>query len=192
MSEAIEAYPLTWPLHRPRAKHRDHSQFRVTPGKAFKDIQDEVERLGGSALIVSSNVPLRRDGMMMANARTSNGDPGVAVYFTYKKKPMCFACDRWHAVEDNMRAITKTIEALRGIARWGTGEMIEQAFTGFTALPAPSCWWQELGLKGPNVTRQDIEQAHRRLIMEHHPDRGGDGEKAARINRARDQGLEAT
>lgn len=190
MSEAIEAYPLTWPPGRMRAKYRDQSSFRVTPCQAMKDVQNEVARLGGSGLIISTNVPLRRDGLPMANGRP-NGDPGVAVYFTYKKKPMCFACDRWYAVGDNMRAIAKTIEALRGIARWGTGDMIEQAFTGFVALPAPISWWQVLGLSGPSVTRDQIEQAHRRLIMEHHPDRGGDTETASRINRARDQGLEA-
>jgi hypothetical protein len=189
----VEAYPLAWPPGRPRARTRDNSRFNVTPVKAFQEIQEEVERLGGTALIISTNVPLRRDGMMMANARTWNGDPGVAVYFTYQKKPMCFACDRWFLVKDNMRAITKTIEALRGIARWGTGDMIQQAFTGFTALPAPESWWQVLGLSGPNATRGDIERAHRKLIMEHHPDRpGGNDDKAARINRARDQGIEAT
>lgn len=190
MTESIEAYPLTWPAHRPRAKYRDQSQFRVTLGKAIKDVQDEVSRLGGSVLIISSNLPLRRDGMPYAN-RTSVTDTGVAVYFTYKKKPRCFACDRWQAVEDNMRAISKTIEALRGIARWGTGDMIEQAFTGFTALPSFESWWQVLGLKGPG-TRDEIIEAHRRLAMAHHPDREfGDTEKMSRINRARDQGLEA-
>lgn len=186
-----EAYPLTWPPGRPRAKYPEVSDFRVALGKSIAEIRDEVRRLGGSSLIISSNLPTRRDGLPYANS-AQPGDRGVAVYFTYKKRPMCFACDRWNKVEDNMRAISKTIEALRGIGRWGTGNMIEQAFTGFTALPAPESWWQILGLKGPNAPRQDIEQAHRRLIMEHHPDRGGDAEKAARINRARDQGLEAT
>ena len=36
-----------------------------------------------------------------------------------------------------MQAIAKTIEALRGINRWGTGDMMEAAFKGFSALPAP-------------------------------------------------------
>jgi hypothetical protein len=31
---------------------------------------------------------------------------------------MCFACDRWDSVGDNVYAITKTIKALRGIERW--------------------------------------------------------------------------
>lgn len=187
--QPTEAYPLTWPLGRPRSRWPEHSNFDVTFGRAIQDIRKEVNLLGGSQLIISSNMPTRRDGLPYANA-SQPADRGVAVYFKYKGKPMCFACDRWNRVEDNMRAISKTIDALRGISRWGTGDMIQQAFTGFTALPAPESWWQVLGLSGPNVSREEIEQTHRRLIMQHHPDRGGDAEKAARINRARDQGLE--
>jgi hypothetical protein len=190
MSAPTEAYPLTWPLGRPRTKWPERSNFDVTLGRAIQDVQHEVKLLGGIALIISSNLPLRRDGMPYANA-TQPDDRGVAVYFTLKKKPMCFACDRWNRIEDNMRAIAKTIEALRGVNRWGTGNMVEQAFTGFAALPAPESWWQVLGLSGPDATREQIEDAHRRLIMKHHPDRGGDSELASRINRARDIGFEA-
>lgn len=189
--QPIEAYPLTWPPGRPRARSRDDSNFRTTPGKAYQGVRDEVARLGGSGLIISTNVPLRRDGMPMANGRP-NGDPGVAVYFTYKKKPMCFACDRWWRVEDNARAIAKTIEALRGIARWGTGDMIEQAFTGFVALPAPEQPWQTLGLDSSRPTREQVEDAYRRLAMKHHPDRGGDVSEMARINAARDMLLSSS
>jgi hypothetical protein len=108
------------------------------------------------------------------------------VYFRHKKKPMCFACDRWENIEDNMHAIAKTIDALRVIERWGYGQMVEQAFTGFTALPAPEQPWQVLGLNTSAPTRAQIEEAHRRLAMQHHPDRGGDTQQMARINAARD------
>src|SRR5262245_54177038 len=70
---------------------------------------------------------------------------GSAVYFTHKGRQMCFACDRWDKMEDNLHAVSKTIEALRGIERWGTGEMVQQAFTGFVALPGNSPW-EVLGL----------------------------------------------
>jgi len=190
MSDVIEAYPLTWPPGRPRMKYPEPSNFDVTLGKAIQDVRAEVDRLGGRGLIISSNLQLRRDGLPYANSSQPE-DRAVAVYFKYKGKPMCFACDRWNRVEDNMRAIAKTIDALRGIARWGTGDMIEQAFTGFAALPAPESWWQVLGLSGPNVPREEIEQVHRRLAMQHHPDRGGDADKMARINRARDIGMQA-
>lgn len=189
MSEPIQAYPLTWP-NRPRTRWPEASNFRVTLGQAIKEVQREVNLLGGTSLIISSNLPVKRDGMPYANSSQPQ-DRGVAVYFTYKKRPMCFACDRWKLVEENMRAIAKTIDALRGIARWGTGDMIQQAFTGFAALPAPESWWQVLRLSGPNASAAEIRSAHRRLISEHHPDNGGDTDMAAKINRARDQGMEA-
>jgi hypothetical protein len=42
-----------------------------------------------------------------------------------------------------------------------------------------------LGL-GPGSTPEEIRLAHRRKLQEHHPDRGGDPDVAARINQARD------
>ncbi|MGH7005995.1 MAG: hypothetical protein ACREIP_18785 [Alphaproteobacteria bacterium] len=40
------------------------------------------------------------------------------------------------------------------------------------------------------ATAEDIRLAHRRMLQEHHPDRGGDPDMAARINQARDVLLE--
>jgi len=189
VSEVIEAYPLTWPISRPRARYQERARFKTPLGAAIQSVQREVALLGGVRLVISSNLPLRRDGMPMARAGYI-GDNGVAVYFDLKKKPMCFACDRWDAVQDNMQAIAKTIEALRGIERWGSGSMVEQAFTGFLSLPAPEQPWQTLGLESSNPTLEQIEDAHRRLAMKHHPDRGGDSETMGRINAARDALLE--
>lgn len=180
-----EAYPLAWPIGRPRERYPTESNFKVTLGRAINDVRDEVARLGGTQLVLSSNLPLRRDGIPYANA-SQPGDRGVAVYFTYKRRPMCFACDRWRKVEDNMRAIAKTIEALRGIERWGSGQMVEQAFTGFVSLPAPEQPWQTLGLPDSRPTREQIDAAHRKLALLHHPDKGGDADQMARINAARD------
>lgn len=180
----IEAYPLTWPPGRPRTKWRESARFKTQLGTAIQNLRLEVERLGGHDLVISSNIPLRRDGFPSARSGAMS-DLGVAAYFTLKKKPMCFACDRWNEVEDNMQAIAKTIEALRGIERWGSGQMVEQAFTGFIALPAPEQPWQVLGIDS-HASREEIEAAHRRLAMEHHPDRGGDADRMARINAARD------
>jgi hypothetical protein len=158
-------------------------------GRAIDNVRREVELLGGQRLVISSNLPLRRDGFPMARAGYI-GDVGVAVYFDLKKKPMCFACDRWDKVDDNMQAIAKTIEALRGIERWGSGQMVEQAFTGFTALPAPEQWFQVLNVSA-HANAFQIQEAWRRLASEHHPDRdGGDTQQMARINAARDAGLQ--
>lgn len=190
----IEAFPLQWPAGKPRVKRRARSRFAVTFGKSLMAVQKEVRLLGGRGLVISSNVELRRDGLPYASAREPS-DPGVAVYFQYKDRPMCFACDRWDLVRDNCWAIAKTIEALRGIERWGTGDMVEQAFTGFTALPSPSQaddWRTTLGFAPTDrPTLEQVDEAYRRLAMLHHPDRGGSTEQFQRINRAREQAREA-
>lgn len=184
MSAPTEAYPLTWPAGRPRTSYRETPRFKTLLGTAVRNVQVEAHRLGGTGLVISSNMPLRRDGFPSARGGYI-GDTGVAAYFTLKKKPMCFACDRWNTVEGNMQAIALTIGALRGIERWGSGQMVEQAFTGFIALPAPEQPFQVLGISA-NATPDDVEAAYRRLAMEHHPDRGGDASQMARINAARD------
>jgi DnaJ-domain-containing protein 1 len=69
--------------------------------------------------------------------------------------------------------------------------MVDRAFSGFAALPPPSAgksWWEILGVSR-SASRDEILAAHRKLAVEHHPDRGGDADKAAEINAARDSGL---
>lgn len=198
MTYETTQYPLCWPPGRPRTPDhkRERGNFgishgKMTPGRVTQELLREiVDRLAGREVVISTNIELRNDGLPYANRRPVS-DTGVAVYFKYKGKPMCFACDRWASVHENMWAITKTIDALRGVSRWGTGDMMQAAFTGFTALPAPTAWWQTLGLLGPDASETDIKTAHRRLSMQHHPDRGGSKDKMAEINRARDLGLEA-
>lgn len=194
---SAEAFPLQWPAGRPRRPEhrREASNFGTSMAKARDALFGELRLLGARHVVLSSNVPLRLDGKPYASFPAIK-DPAVATYFSYQDKPMCFACDRWTRVEDNIQAIRKTIEALRGIARWGTGDMLQAAFTGFSALPAPVVagmarpWWEVLGV--PRDANKDaIQTAYRRLASEAHPDKGGTAERMAEINRARDEGLSA-
>ncbi|MGJ3704586.1 hypothetical protein [Variovorax sp. AFSI2.2] len=197
---SAEAYPLQWPVGRPRTERwrRERAKFDVTFARARDNIVAEIGRLAGRypdpAIVISTNTALRRDGLPLANQRQPD-DPGVSVYFTYKKRQMSFACDRWEKIEHNMQAIAKTIEALRGIARWGTGDMLEAAFTGFSALPPPQQQtamgprsWRDVF--GTGVTnRAQLSEIYRRLASAYHPDRGGDLGKMSELNRARDDAL---
>ena len=188
------AYPLTWPDGRPRMPDykRTWSRFKTSFASARDECLSEISLLGGRDVIISSNLPLRQDGLPLANARPMRGDPAVAVYFTYKKRPMCFACDRWAKVEDNMHAIALTIGALRGVARWGTGDMMEAAFTGFTALPAPGQtargWREVLGLD-PRLaaTESVVTEAYRRMRSAHHPDKNGSAVMFDAVQKAYEQ-----
>jgi len=184
-------YPLCWPDGWPRTSPaaRRRSHFKTSFGSARDKLLGEIRRLGGSDPIISSDIPRRNDGLPYAEAKPKSGDPGIACYFTRKGKQLCFACDCYLSVDSNLHAIALTIEALRGIARWGTGDMMEAAFTGFTALPeraGPANWWETLGVP-INATLDQAKEAYRILVKKHHPDAGGDPELFRRLQEAWEQ-----
>lgn len=139
--------------------------------------------MGGSYLVISSDMVLRRDGLPYAQQKHPD-DPGVAVYFLRKGKQMTFACDRWDKVHDNLYAIAKTINAIRAIERWGSSDMMERAFAAFEALPGPSepsaFWRSVLGMEG-EPTRAQVDEAYRARAKAAHPDRGGSREEWDRL-----------
>lgn len=180
------AYPLAWPAGRPRTSYPSRSRFGDRSlEQSRRELQHEVKLLGGFNFVLSTNVRLRNDGFPYSNDKPP-ADKGVAVYFTYKKRSMCFACDRWDTVPDNVYAIAKTVEALRGIERWGSGEMVEQAFTGFVALPSDKPAFEILGVR-PNATIEEIDAAYREKAKRAHPDVGGTAEQMTRLNSARER-----
>ena len=189
-----EAYPLTWPDGWKRVARRQRSRFEVSGfGKARDFLLAEVKRMGGSGVILSTNIPLRLDGLPYANSREPN-DPGVAVYFRYGKREMCFACDAFVTVRENAYAIAKTVEALRGIERWGASDMMERAFRGFAALAATSHEdWTTVLECGADADAYTICARYRTLARSAHPDvAGGSHEAMARLNQARESALAAT
>ncbi len=146
-------------------------------------MMSEVRLLPANNMVISTNIKLRIDGLPYSNQRPPN-DCGAAVYFQYNGQPIVFACDRWRTVEENLWAIVKHLEALRGQERWGVGNL-EQAFAGYMALPAPEGgnWWEVLGVS-QTASPDDVRAAYRGLVRQHHPDAGGDPEKFLAIQRA--------
>lgn len=189
----IDAFPLQWPQGWKRTLFPKSSKFETSFARARDELFHELKLMGVSnnfhktSVVLSTNIPLRRDGLPYAG-QTNPKDPGVAVYFKYKGRDMVFACDTYKKVEENLWAVKKTIEALRGIQRWGASDMMERSFTGFEALPAPGTapkreWWEVLNI--PRGSHPDaIKEAYRGLCRVHHPDRGGDPAKMAEVNRA--------
>jgi hypothetical protein len=197
------AHPLQWPSGWPRAKQRVRASFSqkawnerytyqtnkpVTVATARERLSAELDRLGARYAVLSTNIELRLDGQPRSN-QAEPSDPGAAVYFQLSGKQIALACDKWDRVADNIVALAKHIEAMRGMDRWGVGTAA-QAFAGYEALPAPDPWWRVLGLDGPNATRADIVVAYRKASQAAHPDRpGGSHDLMAAVNAARDQGL---
>lgn len=210
MSDQANAYPLSWPtgwLRTPSAgrgdapfgmmKAREGSSYsarlRLTLAEARGRLVSELDRLGARDEILSTNLQLRLDGWPKSG-QAAPADPGAAVYFALAGKTTVLACDKWNRVEDNIAAIAKHIEALRGIERWGVGSL-EQAFTGYAALAAPTPWWQVLGMPGATCdgnswSEQDVRAHWRARAAKDHPDKpGGSHDAMAAVNAALDEGL---
>ncbi len=197
----VEAYPLQWPHGWPRTKRPKKSRFghkgeqgylrAITMSRARDFLLQELgpSRLCAKNVVISSDMPLRRDGLPMAGRREPD-DKGVAVYFTFKGKQKCFPCDKWNRVEDNIYAVGKTVEALRGIERWGSRQMVDATFNGFKALPNPENmpWYSILGVS-PDASIEAIKKNYRLLAMKHHPDKGGNGDEFDRIKKAYEEGI---
>lgn len=208
-----EPFPLDWPDGWKRAKPDERTKSKFGPKQsgqvsfsvARQFMLDELERLGAANVVLTSDLPVRNDGLPYATSSRTN-DPGVAVWFllgdaTGTHQERVFACDRWRTHAENMYAIGLTIEAMRGLERWGAGDVVQRAFTGFAALPPgpsgtipparPKKPWRGV-LPGPwhveGISNDELlvlaKAAHRRLIAAAHPDAGGTHELAAELNAA--------
>lgn len=206
----IPAYPLQWTAgwKRTAAHQRTTARFGKasrhssysgwTPGRALtiaeavERLRSELSRMGirDADLVISTNLELRLDGLPRSGQRQP-ADPGAAVYWRERSGdvPRCMAIDRYDRIEDNLAAVAATLEAMRAIERHGGAEILNRAFTGFTALPgAGDCehWSDVLGVPS-NACREEIDTAYRRLRSKHHPDKGGDAYMFNRIQKAFDE-----
>jgi hypothetical protein len=201
--EGVDAWPLYWPEGWKRSKDRSTSRYETHFVKARDGVLRSLKLMRVSDVLISSNIPLRKDGLPLANMAEPS-DPGVAVYWVerkttwlgdkYKESKVTrvLACDRYRKVRDNLHAIGLTLEAFRAIQRAGASEVLDRAFTGFVALPANAgarSWRVVLGLEGSHVSVDVIERVYRHLAIERHPDRGGTHDQMVELNNARAQAL---
>jgi hypothetical protein len=203
---AIDRYPLAWPTgwQRTPAGRRQHAKFsrkdtrtdgqhswtrsrELSVADAVGRLQRELARLGAQSgsEVLSTNLILRLDGLPRSD-QANPPDSGAAVYFKLRGHPRVLACDRWVRVADNIAAIAAHIDAIRAVDRYGVGSL-EQAFAGYTALPAQaSPWWTVLEFADRPTAWAVVESRYSELAKRHHPDRGGSQETMAKINAARD------
>jgi hypothetical protein len=211
----ITAYPLCWPpgWRRTSAGQRDRAHFgtsqqvksqysenyyrqkkELTIDQAIGRVLAELERMDiqRHQVVISTDLRLRQDGLPYSSQATGKLDPGAAVYWTVGKQKRCMAVDRYDRIADNLGAIAATLEAMRAIERHGGAEILDRAFTGFAALPAPAPQEKPHEVLGVDerATTVEIEYAYKRLAAQNHPDRGGSTEQMSRINTARDAMLE--
>lgn len=179
-----EGYPLQFPATWKRTIHPERARFGShSIAQANYFLRNEIERLGGKKIVVSSNLMLRVDGSPYSSQKSPQ-DTGVAVYFYLKDKEQCFPCDRWDKVEHNLWAIYMSISAIRALERWGAKDMVESAFKGFEALPSPD---QVTNTKvryfsGMN-SLEEGKAIFKNLALELHPDKGGSQEDFMELNK---------
>lgn len=203
-----QPYPLQWPSRLPRTKPADRrwSHFgkhgdrgSLSPHLTGMEVIGELKRLGATSWVITSSLPSRgAEGLPYADPPKGD-DPGIAVWFEFRRVERVLACDRWRTPAENLRAIAKSVEAMRGLDRWGVSDVLEGVFAGFAAaLPAgPQAkreWREVLGGLWPDGMEAEDTLAlakgrHRRLIAEAHPDAGGDAGRAAELNAALDEAL---
>lgn len=199
----VEAFPLYWPegWKRTALHSRSRGRYKKTFAAARDDLLRNLKLLSGASdFLISSNIPIRRDGLPLANMAEPD-DTGVAVYWTEtkwvdgknKKIHRVIACDHWKTTRDNLRAIGVTIECMRTMNRAGATNIVEQAFTGFTALPANAAQrpWNVVLNLGSRATPAEIEIAYKKLALQRHPDRGGSHEAMTELNLAYAAALKA-
>jgi hypothetical protein len=207
----INAYPLQWPTGWKRfdttKRNRLEARFgrarqRVSAGyipprsltlnEAIERALAELQRMAidKQDVVISTNVPTRLDGLPRSGL-SEPGDPGVAVYWQESNgKRRVMAIDLYDRVADNLAAVAATLDAMRAIERHGGAAILERAFTGFTALPAPSGtrnWWDVLQVPKQS-TREAVKTAYRALASKAHPDKpGGSHERMAELNAAQEE-----
>lgn len=207
----MNAYPLTWPEGWPRTspENRAYARFsskrngnsygsrNLTVSEGARRVLSEIKlfsRIGQpwfidpESVIISTNLLVRLDGLPRSGQRDPS-DPGVAVYWTESRNTKrVMAIDRYTRVADNLAAVAATLDAMRAIERHGGAKILERAFTGFTALPAPGqtsqrTWRQVFGFSGGEpVDLVLLRERFRTLAAEHHPDRGGSAALMSELN----------
>jgi hypothetical protein len=198
----IDAYPLTWPAGWPRTpvaeqrygrfgtKKSDKpytSYSNITIAEGTARVLEQLARMGigRDDVVISTNLQLRRDGLPRSS-QAAPSDAGAAVYWSTRRgERRVMAIDQYHKVEENLAAIAATLDAMRAIERHGGAQILDRAFTGFAALPAPTTarTWRGVMTFGESTpTREQLRQRYRHLASVRHPDRGGSDAAMSELN----------
>lgn len=189
---------------------RKNSPFRVSPIRTQDDLRCELAAIGVGRAVIQADLEesdIRLDGVPRANARFRSGR--VVLSFEHPKAgAMSMPCGAFADLWDNLRAITKTLEALRTVDRYGVTQRSEQ-YTGWKQLPpqgsaivasefatvedAARFLLKTAGIRPDDVSiRQTIESdealrtPYRFAAAVAHPDAGGSDALMAKVNAARD------
>jgi hypothetical protein len=181
------------------------SRFSLPLSRSIETIQHELRLMGAIRVLISSDLPVSSKGIPYAAARIGErGESGVAAWWVQPKLgergiERVIACDKYRSAGENMAAIAHSIQAIRGLSRWGATDIVERAFAGFAALPpgdgssAPSPLdWRDLfeisvaheAILGKADLLAIVRSKHKALMLKAHPDHGGTTEQVMQLSEA--------
>jgi hypothetical protein len=179
-----------WPGRATPSCQQKKATFRASYPDTLDLLEKELNHLGAKGVLIQAyfdRKDIRNDGWPRASARPKQ--QGVIVTFEKSTwsggkstvNTMSFPCDTFNGWEDNLRAIAKSLEALRMVDRYGVTRNNEQ-YRGFTALPAPEPvssrdaaieFLSQVTAWPLSQVSADPRGAYREACRTTHPDTGG-------------------
>lgn len=184
--------------------NRQMSKFSATLSDTLTLLEREIWHLvdtkkqqeSAELLIAIPPGAFRVDGRPYANAKAEH--PGVIFSIDSKFGHLSYPCDTFTTWQDNLRAIAKTLEALRMVDRYGVSKRSEQyrgflaiestaAHSGFTSGAEALGYLREVSgipadiYEAPEVHIPRVIRAAQRHA---HPDMGGDAATFQRVSLA--------
>jgi hypothetical protein len=195
----VDAYPLSWPANWPRTVQAERQRARfhrdgqpLTIAGSRDRILSEIRsftrtghtwHIDPALVVISSDIPLRGDGLP-ASGRRLPDDSGVALYFELDGAEYCLPCDKWDRASDNMAAIAAHLGAMRGMDRWGVGD-VRARFAGFMSLEhQPAERWHDVLSCAKDASASAVKAAYARARKSAHPDHGGSSERFQHVQDA--------
>lgn len=195
--DALRYRPLVaWP--REFTRRRVLSPFRAPLRTTLLDLKRELKAVHARDVVLEIAIrenEIRIDGMPYAKARPEH--PGVILSMTAEGGALRFPCDAFTDWQDNLRAIVRTMEALRAVERYGVVAQHEQynawrAIEGPRAMPQgwPSIedaagFIRAMSGERPETSDKDgLVRAVRVAKRRTHPDHGGDPDAFQRVTEA--------
>lgn len=195
----LKARPLG-PWLYPVTARRQRSQFSAPLRSTAELLTRELRELQARDVVLRLDVAeweIRRDGAPYTRANPST--PAIVLQFDTPTGPLAFPCDRFTTWQDNLRAVSLSLEALRRVDRYGVTMQAEQ-YAGFRAIEAPRAEPFTSRTGAREFLRSLVgdlldpftaggatdEQLARAAMRATHPDTGGNAAEFARVTEAAD------